>query len=111
MQLLQKRLARAPITYNQLADALEQPRVTEAWRSHPFCEAFDIMDKEDAAAGRPFRTALVFNDKKNMPGEGFFNTLQKLREVEIPKDEIKRQAIYMKELGDAIAFYGKTPIA
>jgi hypothetical protein len=110
MQLLAEKRARAPITYNQLADALAQPRVTEAWRSHPFCEAFGKLDEEDAAAGRPFRTALVFNDAKNMPGEGFFYTLQRLKKVSVPKDPLKRQTIYMKELGEAVSYYAQNPV-
>lgn len=110
MRLLAEKGARAPITYNQLADALGQPRVTEAWRSHPFCSAFGQLDQEDADANRPFRTALVFNDQKNMPGEGFFFMLQKLRGLRVPKNEMKRLTIYMKELGDAQSHYSQYPV-
>ncbi len=109
MRLLREKRARAPITYNSLSDALGQPRVTDAWRAHPFCEAFGQLDHGDADAGRPFRTALVFNDAKNMPGEGFFFTLQKLKAIKVPKDEVKRHTIYLKELGEAVAYYAQNP--
>src|SRR4051812_1937936 len=102
MCLLREKRARAPITYNELADALDQPRVSGPWPLHPFCDAFGLLDKEDADAGRPFRTALVFNNAKDMPGEGFFFTLQKLKGIKIPRDENQRKTIYVEELGKAM---------
>lgn len=110
MQLLKTKRARAVVTYNGLADALGLPRVNEGWRGHPFCKVFEELDDEDAKAGRPFRTALVINDTYNMPGEGFFHTLQQMKKLKVPRDENKRLRIYMKELGDTQGFYTKYPV-
>lgn len=111
MSLLQQKRARAPVTYNQLADALGQPRVTDAWRSHPFCEAFGILDQEDALKKRPFRTSLIFSNASNMPGEGYFSALQTMKGMVIPRDERKRQTIYLKELGEAMSYYAQNPVS
>ena len=96
----------AVIFYNQLAAHFELPEVDERWAQHPLCKLFDALDKEDAAKGRPFRTVLVVSKDKNMPGQGFFNTVAALRE---PKPhlntEMERLQFFVSELNALAVHY------
>lgn len=62
------------VYYGDLVGAFEDvPPLDGAWASHPLCQMFDELDREDAAMGRPFRTAIVVSRKENLPGKGFFD--------------------------------------
>src|ERR1035437_937133 len=77
-----------PITYGDvIARFPDLSPLTGAWLSHPLCGIFDELDVQDAAAKRPFRTAMVIAKERNMPGPGFFRTLSRLRNLQILKSE------------------------
>src|SRR5450755_1428340 len=77
-----------PINYGDVnARFPDLPPLTGAWLAHPLCGIFDELDVQDAAAKRPFRTAMVIAKERNMPGPGFFKTLSRLRNRQILKSE------------------------
>lgn len=62
------------VYYGDLVAAFEDfPPLDVAWPSHPLCQMFDESDREDAAMGRSFRTAIVVSRKENLPGKVFFD--------------------------------------
>jgi hypothetical protein len=67
------------ITYGKLASTFALPPMTEHFSNHVLSRIFDIMDKEDGKAKRPFRTSLVYNSETSIPGPGFFKALTKYR--------------------------------
>ena len=94
--------------YNPLADHFGMPPVTEAWQNHPLCAIFEELDLDDHSAGRPFRTAIVINEQKKYPGNGFFKMVKKLRAPEKSKfTEKEMMAIYSKELDALEQLYKK----
>lgn len=96
----------APIFYNDLAQRFGLPPVTEAWLSHPLSELFGLLDHEDHAKNRPFRTALVVSREKGIPGDGFFKALNALRGTPYPiRDELKKIQIWKAEFDRLISFY------
>jgi hypothetical protein len=79
---------RAVISYNKLAREFGQPRITpENWHSHPFFDPFGAMDDEDIAKCWPLRTAIVYSEVLNRPGQGFFKTLAKSRGYAIAESQ------------------------
>ena len=96
----------APIFYNDLANKFGLPPVDKFWATHPLCQMFDTLDREDASNKRPFRTALVVSRERGIPGQGFFNTLQQLRNLKHPlKDELEQRRVWQNEFDQVIAFY------
>ena len=106
-EFLENRAKRCePIFYNELAMIFGLPPVTEAWSSHPLCELFDTLDVADQQAGSPFRTALVVGKQTSIPGDGFFKTLNRLRNTPYPiRDELKKMEIWKGEFDRLIDFY------
>ncbi|MCX6952692.1 MAG: hypothetical protein NTV51_11090 [Verrucomicrobia bacterium] len=85
--------------YNPLASHFGMPPVTEAWQIHPLCGIFEELDLDDHSHGRPFRTAVVINEQKKYPGNGFFKMVKKLRFPEkVRFTESEMMSIYSQEL-------------
>jgi hypothetical protein len=96
-----------PITYGQVISRFpDLPPLTEYWRSHPLCSIFGELDDEDHLKRRPFRTALVFARDTGKPGQGFFDTVSKLRNKTILKRE--QDIVWMAELNTLRAHYMRT---
>jgi hypothetical protein len=77
-----------PITYGQVLQQFpDLPEMSGAWLSHPLCEIFGHLDAQDHAAGRPFRTALVYARDLSVPGQGFFDMLGGYRKKRIGKGQ------------------------
>lgn len=95
-----------PITYSQvIAQFPELPQLTAAWRSHPLCDMFGELDREDERQKLPFRTALVVGQKSGRPGQGFFDTITKLRNQPISKSQ--RDEVWSKEFTSLVNRYSK----
>lgn len=93
-----------PLTYGQLLEAFpDLPPLTGAWLSHPLCDIFGQLDAQDHAAGRPFRTVLVFAKETSIPGQGFFDTLARYRKQKIAKSQ--QIDVWVKEIKAIKAYY------
>ena len=98
IQVLQKK----GITYyGDLITHFGLSELNGIWRSHPLCQIFADLDHEDAQANRPFRTSVVIGRQTNMPGDGFFETLQQLKQINDPVNTEARVAVWLKELKEA----------
>lgn len=89
------------IYYSELATQFGLPPLDGAWVGHPLARAFDALDREDAEAGRPFRTSMVISREKNMPGDGYFKSLSQLKGVHA-KSEKQRLEVFSQELSAAM---------
>jgi len=74
-----------------------------AWLSHPLCDIFGQLDAQDHAAGRPFRTALVYARDLSVPGQGFFDTIAAYRKKKIGKGQ--QLDVWMAEVNAVKAYY------
>ena len=105
---VRKRGINTVITYNDLANTLRFPAVTDAWFSHPFCGIFDELDRDDHAKRKPFRTALVITEATKYPGAGFWSMALRLRYPKKAKfSELEMMTFYSKEVQDLAAAYPK----
>jgi predicted phosphodiesterase len=97
----------AVITYGDLVAHFNLPDLTHAWSAHPLWGIFGDLDEEDAALGRPFRTAIVVSQDKYLPGNGFFLTYTRLRDrnARFRNDEAKI-AVHLRELRELAMWYG-----
>jgi hypothetical protein len=94
--------------YNPLAAHFGMPPVTEAWQSHPLCGIFEELDLDDHSHNRPFRTAIVINEQKKYPGNGFFKMVRKLRfPAKSGFTESEMLSIYSDELDALETLYRK----
>jgi hypothetical protein len=75
----------APITYSKLAKRAGLRPMDGAWKSHPLCEIFGQLDREDYP--KPLRTSLVVGADSGAPGEGYFEALETLRGQTILESE------------------------
>ena len=99
----------APIYYGDLAAHFAMPPVTGAWFTHPLCAIVGEIDVEDVRLGQPFRTVLVISKERNMPGEGFFKAYLDLNpHVRVPKTDNDKMKLFVGELNNVLAYYGKT---
>jgi hypothetical protein len=96
--------ANTPIFYNDLAPVFGLPPVDEFWLSHPLCKIFGDLDDEDHRLGRPFRTAAVVSRDKNVPGEGFFSTLERARGIRLPRNDLERIRVWTEEFSRLVEF-------
>ena len=95
-----------PITYSDvIVNFPDLPPLTEAWLSHPLCSIFGELDREDFTNNRPFRTALVFGKESGLPGNGFFQMLERYRGRKLRKDE--HLTVWLAELDAIKKFYSK----
>lgn len=85
------------IHYGELASEFGLPLVTDAWLAHPLSQIFGVLDQEDANAGRPFRTSVVVSKNKTIPGNGFFEMLESLKDIKCRSPK-QRDEEWMKEL-------------
>ena len=93
-----------PVTYGRVLEEFpDLPPLTGAWLSHPLCDIFGQLDAQDHAAGRPFRTALVFAKETSIPGQGFFDTVARFRKQKISKNQ--QIDVWDKEMKAIKAYY------
>jgi hypothetical protein len=96
------------LQYGDLITAFDDlPPLDEKWLSHPLCRIFDELDREDAALGRPFRTAIVVSKEEHLPGDGFFKVYAKYKNNgrEIPRGE--RVFVHAEQLRVLVEYYSK----
>ncbi len=91
------------VFYSELVKQFDLPPLDEAWTSHPLSAAFDRLDKEDAEAGRPFRTSVVIAKELNRPGDGFFKSLAELKGKRA-RSEKQKLELFINEFRDAVKF-------
>jgi hypothetical protein len=89
-----------PITYKELADALElRPPKT----IHQVTEALEYLMKEDAKNEQPFIAALVISrTRSRLPAPGFFNLAQQLGRFEGDPSGPEAQAFHATEFAAAL---------
>jgi hypothetical protein len=93
-----------PITYTDVIRKFpDLPPLGPHWKSHPLCSIFGELDEEDHLKGRPFRTALVYAKETTRPGDGFFLTIEGLRNITIDKSE--QDKVWTDELNAVITYY------
>lgn len=90
-----------------VAEFEDLPPLNGAWSSHPLCQLFDELDREDAAMGRPFRTALVVSRKENLPGKGFFEAYAKYANKGKRIASGDRTVVHAAQLKALAALYAK----
>lgn len=89
------------VYYSELVTQFGLPPLEGGWMGHPLERAFDALDKEDAAANRPFRTSMVISKDNNIPGNGYFKSLFDLKGISA-KSEKQRIAAFSQELTAAM---------
>lgn len=90
--------------YRTVAQAFGLPDFTGEWDSHPLSQIFEVLDQQDALAGRPFRTSAVIAVIKNAPGPGFYSAMQRLKGVPDPVTTAARERLWLSELRAAHAY-------
>ena len=90
------------IYYSELVDHFGLPPLGANFSANPLCLIFEEIDREDAHAKRPFRTSVVIakrSDKSGeMPGNGFFEALERLKGISDPRNEQARKILWFSEL-------------
>ena len=97
---------KATTTYGHVVERFGLPPMEGAWAAHPLSAAFEYLDRQDAAASRPFRTAVVVRKDSNVPGNGFFESIARLKEnggVPASTDRAKEK-VWVEELNAAYAY-------
>ncbi len=86
-----------PIAYKDVVDAFpgRLPNFSGSWQGHPLSSIFGELDEQDHAANRPWRTALVVSRETGRPGQGFFDTIARLRGIDIAQED--RERIWLTE--------------
>jgi hypothetical protein len=92
------------VTYGALVSQFGLPPLDGAWTSHPLSYVFELLDQQDAIAGRPFRTSVVVSAMEGRPGAGFFKSLERLRGVSGPNCGDAKQAAWIAELKAAHSY-------
>ena len=87
--------------YSVLVSDFGLPPLHGTWAGHPLERAFDALDEEDARAGRPFRTSVVFNKETKMPGDGYFKSIFRLKGISA-KSDMQRLEVFSEELKAAM---------
>lgn len=90
--------ATLPMTYQQLAEALEltPPRTIQR-----VAMALEALMREDAAQGRPFIAALVVSRRQGVPAAGFFDLAVELGRF--PPSPAQHAEAYRAEFREALA--------
>jgi hypothetical protein len=98
----------AVMTYGELLEVFtDLPEFNGAWLSHPLCDMFYELDVEDAAQGRPFRTALVVSKDERLPGAGFFKMYSTHRNPRARlRTDMDRLTVHQQELQAVASHYG-----
>jgi hypothetical protein len=96
---------RSTTTYGELAERFGFPPMEGTWAAHPLSQVFEFLDQEDAAASRPFRTSVVIRKDRNIPGDGYFESLARLKTKGIPaKSDKAKEKAWLDELKAVYAF-------
>jgi hypothetical protein len=97
-----------PITYKELADALE---LTPPNTIHQVTEALEYLMKEDAKNERPFIAALVISRAHSrLPARGFFDLAQQLGHFNGDSSGPEAQAFHATEIAAAVVFWSSAQI-
>ncbi len=102
---LEKILKRKGTTnYGLVASHFGLPEFDGAWAAHPLSKIFDVLDRQDAIANRPFRTSCVIGVTSNSPGPGFYEALAQLKGIPDPKSPNAREKLWVNELNGAYSY-------
>ncbi len=96
--------AKSTVTYSSITNKFSLPEFNGVWVAHPLCQIFEVIDQQDAIAKRPFRTSVVISKNNNTPGTGFFEALQRLKQIPTPSNKEMREALWIKELNSAYSY-------
>lgn len=86
------------INYGRIVEQFGLPPLDGAWAAHPLSNIFEVLDQQDAAANRPFRTSVVVAAETNRPGNGYFEALHRLKNIPDPRTAVARDALWSGEL-------------
>ncbi len=86
------------VNYGRLVEQFNLPPFDGAWSDHPLSTIFEELDQQDAAADRPFRTSVVVAVETNTPGSGYFEALERLKNIPDPGTPAARDAVWAGEL-------------
>jgi len=95
---------RTVTNYGRIAERFGLPPFDGLWAAHPLSGIFEVLDQQDAAAGRPFRTSVVVAVETNQPGPGFFEALHRLKNIPDPRTPRARDELWTRELTAAYAY-------
>jgi hypothetical protein len=102
LEIVAKR--RTPITYQELANALQ---ILPPHSIHQATEALERLMEEDAAADRPFIAALVISKAGGgLPALGFFNCARRLGRFAGDPDGQDASSFHAAELDAVFAHWG-----
>lgn len=90
--------------YGKVASLFGLPEFDGAWSSHPLSKIFEVLDKQDANANRPFRTSVVISATSKAPGPGLYEALERLKGIPDPKTKNAREKLWISELNMAYAY-------
>ncbi|CAI2307021.1 hypothetical protein [Vibrio parahaemolyticus] len=90
--------------YKTIVERFDLPDLDGAWSSHPLRDIFLFLDRQDAAANRPFRTSVVIKIKTNSPGPGYFEALEELKGIADPKTKAAREKLWLSELNKVYSY-------
>lgn len=94
---------RAPVTYRDLAQALE---LAPPNTIHQLTEFLEVIMAEDAAAERPFVAALaVSKARRGLPAPGFFACAQRLGRLRDADEPLDAAGYHAQELAAAIDYW------
>ena len=91
------------IGYNELAKLHGLPKVGNNWKNHPLMPVFEMLDCEDASAGRALRTSIVVREDTKRPGPGFYLSLSMRRKIRVVT-VAEKEGAYQRERAQAIAY-------
>lgn len=88
------------LTYSELHDLynVDMPR---HWKDSPFYSLVAQLDREDIAAHRPLRTAILVlkaKDKKTVPGKAHYATYCKDQGIPFPRTAAEKRRVHANEL-------------
>ena len=75
------------MTYTELANQLSVKEPVYPFPNNPLAGIFGELEAEDAANHRPLRISVVISKELNMPGPGFFATLDRLHQTKTSKED------------------------
>jgi hypothetical protein len=95
---------RTPITYRELANALQ---ISPPHSIHQVTEALERLMEEDAAAERPFIAALVISKARGgLPAPGFFDCARRLGRFAGEPDGEDARTFHAAQLHAVFACWG-----